>query len=126
MWTLAKEMRCPRYASMSNRPVFFLYTRVRVREKAKFHFAFVLPFFILFAFVDVLDDIGQLVKLFSPRANIHMAKEGERSAAAWIASVTGSILDLLWELAMKTGPLDLVDVDVKDKDESVLVKVLTR
>ena len=111
---------------MLNRPVFFLYTRVRVKEKAKFHFAFALPFFILFAFVDVLDDIAQLVKLFTPRASIMTAKEGERSAAAWCASITGSILDILWELAMKTGPIDLVDVDVKDKDGSVLVKVLTR
>lgn len=124
MWTSATGKICQRCASMSNRPVFFLYTRVRVRKKVNFVFLF--PFFILFAFVDVLDDIAQLVKLFSPRASI-LPEAGEgRSAAAWVASITGILLDLIWELAMKTGPLDLVDVDIRDKDESVLVKVLTR
>ena len=126
MLTSTKETTSPRCGSMSNRPVFFLYMRVQVKEKAKFRFAFVLPFFILFAFVDVLDDIAQLIKLFTPRASIMMAKEGERSAAAWCESITGTVMDLLWELAMKSGPLDLVDVDIKDKDSSVLVKVLTR
>ncbi len=121
-----KETTFPRYAYMSNRPVFFLCFRLRVREKARFGFAFALPFFVLFAFVDVLDDIAQLAKLFAPRATITTAKDGERSAAAWCKSVTGSIMDLLWELAMKTGPLDLVDVDVTDKRGSVLVKLLTR
>ena len=124
MWTSAMGKISQRCASMSNRPVFFLYTRVRVRKKANLVFLF--PFFILFAFVDILDDIAQLIKVFSPRAGA-LPETGEtHTAAAWVASITGILLDLTWELAMKTGPLDLVDVDIRDKDESILVKVLTR
>lgn len=110
---------------MSNRPVFFLCFRLRVREKAKFGFACALPFFVLFSLVDMLDDFTQLAKLFAPRAAIAPSKDGKRSIAR-CKSLAGIIMDLLWELAMETGPLDLVDVDVTDKSGSVLVKLLTR
>ena len=111
---------------MSNRPVFFLCFRIRVKQKSKFGLAFALPLFLAFAFLDTLDDFAELAKLFAPRAAITTAKAGRQTVAQWSASVTGSLMGMLWELAMKTGPLDLVDVDVNDKHGSVLFKLMTR
>ncbi len=126
MLTSTKETKSPRYASMSNRPVFFLCFRIRVKQKSKFGLAFALPLFLAFAFLDTLDDFAELAKLFAPRAAITTAKAGRQTVAQWSASVTGSLMGVLWELAMKTGPLDLVDVDVNDKHGSVLFKLMTR
>lgn len=126
MLTSTKETKSTRYGSMSNRPVFFLCFRIRVKQNSRFGFAFALPLFLAFAFLDTLDDFTELAKLFAPRAAITTAKAGRRTVAQWSASITGSLMEVLWELAMKTGPLDLVDVDVKNKRGSVLFKLMTR
>ncbi|HWR22238.1 MAG TPA: hypothetical protein VN366_02075 [Feifaniaceae bacterium] len=111
---------------MSNRPVFFLCFRIRVRKEKKFGFAFALPLFTLFAYADMLDDFAQLTKLFTPRAAAAAVKTGAQAAAKWSVSVTGSLMEALWELAVRTGPLDIVDADVTDKNGSVLFKLMTR
>ncbi len=78
-----------------------------------------LPMPVLLMFVDMAED---LALLFSPFVN--GKKASRRAKLVWAGMRILHAFAL--ELCFETGPADFVDVDVREKDEAVRVRVLTR
>lgn len=100
---------------MSNRPALFLYLRLRHRKEKTHGIRVVLPLFVAFALVDMLEDWADLAALFRPRSD-----------AGFLRTVRAAS-QVFWELAFRTGPLDLVDIDIqRGEKETLLLKLCTR
>ncbi|MEL7609989.1 MAG: hypothetical protein AAGU74_10820 [Bacillota bacterium] len=111
---------------MSNKPVLLLILSVGLKGKSKFRLFFTLPLFVVLALLDALDDLCELATVFCPRVSYRAANGEKRTLAAVLRPTSAVLTGCVWELAFHTGPLDMVDVDVKDKGSTVKVKVLTR
>lgn len=111
---------------MSSKPVFWFVVHVRIKGKSRLHFYIPLPLFIALTFADMLDDLSSLVALFCPRASYKTAGNGRQQICHVVRTVAGTLFDFLWELVFFTGPLDLLDVDVQNEQETVRIQVLTR
>lgn len=111
---------------MSNRPVLLLIVSIKLKEKSNFRLFFTLPMFVVLDLLDVLDDYCELAALFCPRASYRTAGGETQYVTSSLRMVSGILMGSMWELAFRTGPLDMVDVDVRDKNSAVKVKVLTR
>ena len=53
-----------RYAYMSSRPAFFLWTSIKVDEDRKIRFSFPIPIYTLFILADIVDDFACLWRIF--------------------------------------------------------------
>ena len=109
---------------MSNRPALLLIVSIKLKEKSNFRLFFTLPMFVVLGLLDVLDDYCELATLFCPHVSYQTATGERKDVSASFRMVSGILMGSMWELAFKTGPLDLVDVDVRNKESAVKVKVL--
>ena len=89
------------------------------KKQRGFHLWLAFPMPILLMFVDMADD---LVLLISPFVKGRQAKHSTK--LVW--ALMRFLKEFAMELCFETGPTDFVDVDVRDKDETVRVRVLTR
>lgn len=115
-----------RCASMSNRSALLLIISVRVEGKSKVRLFLPLPLWVVLALLDVLDDFAELAALFCGNVSYRTADGGKQTAPAAMRTVSGILTGCMWELAFETGPLDMIDIDVKGAKGAVKVKVLTR
>ena len=110
---------------MSNRPTFFLIVSVKAGKKGV-RFFFMLPMWLILDFLDVLDDICELTALFCKNVTYRTLDGSKQTLSDSLRMTSGLMNGILWELAFETGPLDMVDIDVTEKNDIVKVKVLTR
>ena len=96
-----------------------LIVSVRIKGKSNFRLFFTLPLFVVLALSDMLDDLCELVALFCPRVSYRAADGTQRTLAAALRPTSAVLTGCMWELAFHTGPLDMVDVDVKNKGSIV-------
>jgi hypothetical protein len=74
---------------------------------------------ILLMFVDMVED---LVLLATPFINSRKEKQSTKLVLAGMRFLK----EFAMELCFETGPTDFVDVDVRETDENVRVRVFTR
>ncbi|HWR19033.1 MAG TPA: hypothetical protein VN608_05375 [Clostridia bacterium] len=89
------------------------------KKQRGFLFWLALPMPVLLMFVDMAED---LVLLISPFINSSKAKHSTK--LVW--ALMRFLKEFAMELCFETGPTDFVDVDVRETDENVRVRVLTR
>jgi len=78
-----------------------------------------LPMPVLLMFVDIAEDLALLISPF-----VNSKKAGRNTKLVW--SGIRFLKAFALELCFETGPTDFVDVDVREKDAVVRVRVLTR
>lgn len=111
---------------MSNRPALLLIISVRVEGKSNVRLFLPLPLWVVLALLDVLDDFAVIASVFCRNISYRTADGGKQTAPAALSMVSGILTGCMWELMFETGPLDMVDIDVKEKNGPVRVRVLTR
>lgn len=110
---------------MWNRPVLFLWISVDVRKNRRFRVSFPVAIYSLFGLIDAAEDLLELAGILTINGRIGHKEPGRSLALAkgWLYTSR----EVLRELVFFTGPVDLVDIDVDEKDgRRVKIKCLLR
>jgi hypothetical protein len=89
------------------------------RKRHGFGLWLAMPMPVLLMFVDMAEDLALLISPF-----VSGKKASRNTKLVW--SGLRFLKEFALELCFETGPTDFVDVDVREKDEAVRVRVLTR
>lgn len=100
-----------------NRPVVLLWVSVDIRSEKNIRFKFPLFLPSLLMTADILEDMANFGKLFIRGKTFGKDNISFEDLAGYTLIFKKLMLSFLFE----TGPLDLVDVDVKNKDDWVRV-----
>jgi hypothetical protein len=105
---------------MSSRKAILLWVSVNVKAKRSIRFALPVPLFILLLISDILEDSA----FFIPA--IKNTKNGGKLSPASAKQLVIASAGFLREIALKTEPFDLADIDITDGDKRVIVKCLLK
>lgn len=89
------------------------------RKQRGFRFIFALPLPLLLMFVDMAEDWALLLTPFAKSKSA-----GRLTKRIWAG--VRLLKALMFEVCFETGPTDFVDIDVREKSETVRVRISTR
>lgn len=128
-----------RYAYMSSRPAFFLWTSIKVDEDRKIRFSFPIPIYTLFILADIVDDFACLWRIFGGKKakstdgqhNTEIEKENfieslKKPTPEILSAAVKVVRQMLYSICFQCGTCDLVDIDITSEKERVSIKLLLR
>jgi hypothetical protein len=104
---------------MLNRKAHWIIISVRIKADIRLRFTFPIPLILFIGLSEFLEDAA----FFIPPMQ---EKDGDKMSPSAIRQIIQTSADLVRGFALRSEPIDFVDVDIKDGEERVMVKLLLK
>ena len=110
---------------MWNRHAFLIWFSVRIEGKHRFHIALPIPIYLFLMFTELFEDLAALTPIFWHR---HDDKEwhGMEVSPLTVMRIAAIFSGLSREFVLHAEPIDLIDVDITDRENRIRVRCLLR